>query len=191
MTENKRSIFIKFVFIILCIALNLGGNFFTTYFELPFWLDTIGTGLTACVYGPLYGGITGICSNLCLGITNWISAFYGIVNFGLGILIGFLYRKGMLKDLFSTLCASIITAFFTLICAVPVSLIFYEGHNNNKWGNALFDMLGKLHIGVIAQSILAQAFVDIPDKVISLILVFFILKLFNKYGFPARLEKNE
>ena len=32
--------------------------------ELPFWLDTIGTGLTACVYGPLYGGITGICSNL-------------------------------------------------------------------------------------------------------------------------------
>lgn len=182
MIRNKKSYYIQIVFIIICIAVNICGNKFTKLLELPFWLDTIGTGLTACVYGPLWGAVTGLMSNSFLGITDSVSALYGLINIGIGVIVGIMCKKGMMRDLFSTLCISIVAGTFSTLFSTILNCIFTNGYTTNKWGDALFIMLEDYNLNVKLRSGLAQAFLDLPDKVISLVCVFYLLKLLSKFG---------
>lgn len=172
----------KALLMILCILLNICGSKATGFLQLPFWLDTIGTGITACLFGPWFGAFTGLATNLLLSFGDALSGYYCLVNVGIGIIIGMFAKKGMCSSVFSILCVSVITGFFTVICAVPINCIMFEGRTSNLWGDALFDMLGRINMPIPVKSALSQAFLDIPDKVISMLCVYGILKLFEKKG---------
>lgn len=73
--------------------------------KLPFYLDTIGTFLTAAVFGPFYGAVVG-------GLTNIISALilgpkdipFALVSIAIGLIVGFVVkgRKTMTSKLLSS-----------------------------------------------------------------------------------------
>lgn len=182
MPDKKIRPLQKVILISLCILLNICGNKAAGYFQLPFWLDTIGTGITACLFGPLTGALTGLATNLLLGISDILSVYYCFINVGIGIIIGLFAKKGMCSNIFSILCVSVVTGMFTVICAVPVNCLMFEGRTSNLWGDALFDMLGRSNLPIPLRSTLSQAFLDIPDKVISMLCVYGTLKLFEKKG---------
>lgn len=172
----------KLAFAAVCAAVNVSGRFISGSFELPFWLDTGGTCLCAFVLGPWYAVLTGIISNLVIGIYDFLSVLYCIINAGIGLIVGFAAKKKMCTDIFSMLCLSIVTGCFSFLCAVPLNCIFNGGLTGNKWGDALFDMLEHYRISVPLRSICGQALIDIPDKVITLTAVFFIVIFFKKQG---------
>lgn len=180
----------KLAFAAVCIALNIAGRGIALNFELPFWLDTIGTCLSACILGPVYGGITGLVSNLAVGVFDLLSVLYFTVNIGIGIIVGFASRRKMCTDIFNTLCLSIITGCFAVICSTPLNCIFNEGLTGNKWGDALFYMLENYSISIPLRSVCGQAFIDIPDKVVTLVIVFFILKFMKNQGLVSITEKS-
>lgn len=189
MSDNKNKIWSKALLVILCILLNICGNKLAGLLKLPFWLDTIGTGITACLYGPWIGALTGLATNLLLGISDILSVYYCFINVGIGIIIGIFARKGMCSSVFSILCVSVVTGLFTVLCSVPVNCLMFEGMTNNKWGDALFDMLEGINMPIPMRSFFAQAFLDIPDKVISMLCVYGALKLIEKKS-PFGKEKS-
>lgn len=189
MSDNKKKLLQKALLMILCILLNICGNKVAKLLQLPFWLDTIGTGITACLYGPWIGALTGLATNLLLGISDILSVYYCFINVGIGVIIGMFAKKGMCSNVFSILCVSVVTGMFTVICAVPVNCLMFEGRTSNLWGDALFDMLGRVNLPIPLRSTLAQLFLDIPDKVISMLCVYGTLKLIEKKS-PFGKEKS-
>ncbi|MCD7731669.1 MAG: hypothetical protein LUI05_09290 [Oscillospiraceae bacterium] len=180
MTDRYKEITRKILFVAACVLLNMAGDKIADIFELPFWLDTMGTALSACCLGPVFGAAVGLMSNVIFGIGDGFSAVYSLVNVGIGFIIGIFAKKDMLNDVFSVLFASVITGLFTVICSVPINIIIADGYTNNKWGDALFELLSIYHINTWLKSACAQAFLDIPDKVICLLSAYGILSLMKK-----------
>ena len=48
------------LFIVFCILLNYGGRSLSVRFQLPLWLDSFGTALSAYLTGPVCGSIVGL-----------------------------------------------------------------------------------------------------------------------------------
>lgn len=181
MTTEHINIVKKLILTAACVIMNIGGDAITDIFELPFWLDTIGTALSACAFGPVYGGAAGLITNLILGISDSLSAVYAAINAGIGIIIGLCARKGLCDELFGALFTGVITGFFTVLCAVPINCLFYGGYTCNKWGDALFELLSSYKVNnIIFKSACAQALLDIPDKVISIFIAYMLIKLLIK-----------
>lgn len=166
---------------VLCVLLNIGGHIFTKVCPVPFWLDTVGTMISACLCGPIVGGAVGFMSNLisrlCFGGSSII---FSLINILIGAAVGFLSKKGLCGTLFSALCTGILMGVITVACAVPVNCLLYDGRTNNVWGSALFDMLSQYRIGTIPKAVISQMFIDIPDKVLSMALAYLTVKLVLK-----------
>lgn len=166
---------------VLCILLNIGGHVFTLVCPVPFWLDTVGTMISACLCGPIVGGTVGFLSNLisriCFGSSSII---FSLINIIIGLSVGFITKKGLCGTLFGSLCTGILMGIITVACAVPVNCILYDGRTNNVWGSALFDMLSQYRIGTVAKAVISQMFIDIPDKVLSMALAYLTVRLVRK-----------
>lgn len=166
---------------VLCILLNIGGHVFTLVCPVPFWLDTVGTMISACLCGSIVGGTVGFLSNLisriCFGGSSII---FSLINIIIGLSVGFITKKGLCGTLFGSLCTGILMGIITVACAVPVNCILYDGRTNNVWGSALFDMLSQYRIGTVAKAVISQMFIDIPDKVLSMALAYLTVRLVRK-----------
>ncbi|MGN1305372.1 MAG: ECF transporter S component [Oscillospiraceae bacterium] len=166
---------------VLCILLNIGGHIFTLICPVPFWLDTVGTMISACLCGPIIGGAVGFLSNLISRLC-FVGApiIFSLINIMIGVTVGIIYRKGLCSSLFGALCTGILMGVVTVACAVPVNMILFDGRTNNIWGAALFDMLSQYRIGTVVKAVLSQMFIDIPDKVLSMALAYLAVKLLRK-----------
>lgn len=56
------------VFVIFCILIDYLGKIFSVSCQLPLWLDSVGTVLTAYVLGPVSGAIVGATNNILYGM---------------------------------------------------------------------------------------------------------------------------
>lgn len=166
---------------VLCILLNVGGYGFTLACPVPFWLDTVGTMISACLYGPIVGGAVGFFGNLVSRIIfGGTSIIFSLINIVIGASVGFIAKKGLCSSLFGALCTGILMGVLTVACAVPVNCLLYDGRTNSVWGGALFDMLSQYRIGTIVKAVLSQMFIDIPDKVLSMAAAYLTVKLLRK-----------
>lgn len=170
----------------MCILLNICGHIITLLFPLPFWLDTIGTMISAFLCGPAVGGAVGFMSNLisrlCFGGS---SILFSLINVIIGIAVGAIAKKGLCGSLFGVLCTGILMGVMTVACAVPVNCMLYDGRTNNVWGDALFDMLSQYRIGTVVKAVVSQMFIDIPDKVLSMVLAYLTVKLVRRRTFDG------
>ena len=162
--------------LLLCagILLNFGGKWISDTFLLPFWLDSIGTSLTACILGPFAGALTGGTYNLLFALCYSANFCYMLTSISIGIIVGRLYPKNN-TDLFQIVCTAAITAITTVAVTAPLNFFFQHGHTGNLWGDALFDMLQQNGNHRIFCAVIGEAFVDIPDKVLCLFIVAGIL----------------
>ena len=153
----------------LCIILNIAGHIITMICPLPFWLDAVGTMISACLCGPIVGGTVGFLGNLitriCFGGSPII---FSLINILIGVVVGILSKKGLCGTLFGALCTGILLGIIAVICATPVNCLINDGKPNNLWGDALFEMLSQYRIGTPFKAVISQMFLEIPDKVLSM-----------------------
>ena len=173
-------IWYRLIFIIVCVGINFGTGMLSKALMLPFWFDTIGTGISACVLGPVAGAITGFLSNLLSGAFDSINLGYCLINAVIGILIGLFFKYGMYSNFFSVLCTGIVIGVVSALCSTPFNCILYDGYTGNIWGDSLFNMLSQYQRNIVFNSFVSELFIDIPDKVISMIIIFYLLKLMKK-----------
>ncbi len=173
-----------FVLIPACIGINYLGKLFASVLKLPLWLDSIGTCIGGILGGPIIGGICGAANNLIFGFTTGdsITLVYALTSLGIGAAAGIMARLGHMKTITGALLTACVAGFTAVVISTPLNLIFWGGTTGNIWGDAVFAWSQASGLPVILGSFLDEVVVDIPDKFITLLIVFTIVK-----GLPRKL----
>lgn len=172
------------VLIPACIGINYLGKLFASVLKLPLWLDSIGTCIGAVLGGPVIGGICGAANNLIYGFTTGdsITLVYALTSLGIGVVVGILARLSCMKRLPGAILTAIAAGFTAVIISTPLNLVFWGGTTGNVWGDAVFAWSQASHLPVALGSFLDEVIVDVPDKLITLLIVFGVIK-----GLPKKL----
>ena len=172
------------VLIPACIGINYLGKLFASVLKLPLWLHSIGTCIGAVLGGPIIGGICGAANNLIYGFTTGdsITLVYALTSLGIGIAVGIMARLGRMKKLSGAVLTACVAGFVAVLISTPLNILFWGGTTGNLWGDAVFAWSQASGLPVALGSFLDEVIVDVPDKLITLLIVFAIIK-----GLPKKL----
>lgn len=173
-----------FVLIPACIGINYLGKLFASVLKLPLWLDSIGTCIGAVLGGPVIGGICGAANNLIYGFTTGdsITLVYALTSLGIGVAVGIMARLGHMKSLGGAVLSACVAGLTAVAISTPLNLAFWGGTTGNVWGDAVFAWSQASNMPVVLGSLLDEVVVDVPDKLLTLLIVFVIIK-----GLPKKL----
>ena len=162
-------------------AVGIIGKLFAGVLKLPLWLDSIGTCLAACLAGPAVGAIAGAANNLIYGLTmDPISTVYALSQAALGIVVGLMSYYGRMKNLRGTILTGVLAGLAAVIVSTPLNMMFWGGTTGNLWGDIVY--AGALSQGLPAwiASTADEIVVDLPDKIVVLLLVAGLYRGFPK-----------
>ncbi|HEM4215794.1 TPA: ECF transporter S component [Streptococcus suis] len=184
--RNNNPLSLKFntaalVLIPAGVGINYIGKLIAGVLKLPLWLDSIGTCLSACLAGPIVGAVVGIMNNLIYGLTvDPISTVYALTNAALGIAVGLLAYYGSMKNIRGALFTGIVAGFAAVLVSTPLNMIFWGGTTGNLWGDLVYAGLLAQKFPVWFASFMDEIVVDIPDKIVVLLLVLSLYKSLPK-----------
>lgn len=163
----------KITLIALAIVINIVGSYIALVLHLPIYLDSMGTIMTAILLGPFYGLFPGVLSALVTGMTSDIYAFYYMpVGIVLGVMTGFVFQKNKSNKLFvKSFCISVPAS---LISACITANVF--GGITSSGSTMLVQLLAKTPLGLTLSCLIVQFFTDYFDRLLSLWLVFSVIK---------------
>ena len=172
------------VLIPACIGINYLGKLFASFLKLPLWLDSIGTCIGAILGGPIIGAVCGAANNIIYGLTTGdnITLIYALTSLGIGLVVGILARLGYMKTFVKSLICAVGGGLAAVVISTPLNVMFWGGTTGNVWGDALFAFTQAKGMPVGVGSFLDELVVDVPDKLLTIIIVFFIIK-----GLPKKL----
>lgn len=173
-----------FVLIPACIGINYLGKLFASVLKLPLWLDSIGTCIGAVLGGPVIGAVCGAANNLIYGFTTGdsITLVYALTSLCIGIAVGIMARMGQMKNIVGAVLTACVAGFTAVVISTPLNMIFWGGTTGNVWGDAVFAWSQASNLPVLLGSFLDEVIVDVPDKLITLLIVYIIVK-----GLPGKL----
>ncbi len=161
------------VLIPAAIGVNYLGKLFAQLLKLPLWLDSLGTCLAAAMAGAIVGGV----NNLVYGVTvDPISTVYALTNIGIGIAVGVLAYFGFLDTIKKSLLSGLLVGLVCVAISTPLNMIFWGGTTGNIWGDGLFAVCMARNMPLWLSSALDEIIVDIPDKLVVLVMVYAIVK---------------
>ena len=160
--------------ILICgaaIVLNLCGAFVARHFELPLYLDTVGTVLIAMMSGYVPGIVVGFATHFFASFADESEMYYCSVSIFVAIYTTFLARRGVFQNFLKTLTA--IPA-LTLVAAILSAVI----------GKFLFCTGVVQALSEIQMNFTTIFLKELGDKSLTLIAAFVLLKFM-----PARVKE--
>lgn len=165
------------VLIPAAIGINYLGKLFAGLLKLPLWLDAIGTVLASMLAGPIIGAASGIINNLIYGITvDPISTVYAITSGAIGLVVGIMAYKGWIANIKKAIVIGLVVGLVAAVISTPLNMIFWGGQTGNIWGDAFYAFLLSNDLPIWLASFGNSIVVDVPDKVFTVIIAFFIFK---------------
>ena len=89
---------------------------------------------------------------------------------------------GKMEKISGALLIALAGGFAAVLISTPLNVLFWGGTTGNVWGDAVFAATQAANLPVVLGSLLDEVIVDVPDKIITIIIVFAILK-----GLPKKL----
>lgn len=165
------------VLIPAAIGINYLGKLFAGLLKLPLWLDAVGTVLASMLAGPIIGAASGIINNLIYGITvDPISTVYAITSGAIGLVVGIMAYKGWIANIKKAVVIGLAVGLVAAVISTPLNMIFWGGQTGNVWGDAFYAFLISNDLPVWLASFGDSIVVDVPDKVVTVIIGFLIFK---------------
>ena len=174
---NKLTIFL----IPIGIAVNVVGGQLAIMLKLPVYLDSIGTLVVGALCGILPGIIVAVGTQLINAITLPTVLAYTEIGVLFAILANFFAKWGVFKSLPKSIGCGIIVACVSAGLAVPTTAFFLGGFVGTG-ASAIVTALMTAGWGVLPATFVSELSTETMDKIICLIIVFFILK-----SIPSRL----
>ncbi len=181
MKEKKYSIkkdftLLALLLIPIAVAINFAGGQLASLLKLPLYLDTIGTIFVAMLCGPWVGGLAGLITNLVLGIANPIYIPFAIVNVAVGLVTGYLARKGMFANWWKWIISMVIMALASIITAAPIVVLMFGGITSS--GTSLITAtLMATGAGIWGAVISTELVFTVLDRIISFGITYLILRV--------------
>ena len=97
-------------------------------------------------------------------------------------MVGILARVGFMKTLPKSFICALGGGLAAVCISTPLNILFWGGTTGNVWGDALFAATQASGMSVGLGSFLDEIVVDVPDKIITIIIVYLIVK-----GLPKKL----
>jgi len=167
---------LKLVIVAIGIAINIVGGTLATSLKLPVFLDAIGTMLSAVILGPWLGALTGLLSNVFIGIfTNPTSIPFGLVNAVIGLVVGYIAMKRGFEDYVTPAIVGVILAFVAPLVGSPIAVYVYGGLTGGGV-DILYGVLLGTSDRVFSSAFLARIPANLVDKLISGYLIMFIIR---------------
>lgn len=98
--QKKISAFQMLLLCAVGIMINIAGVRIASEFDVPLYLDTAGTMLTAVAAGGLPGIIVGFITNMLKGLFITEGMYYGVLNMFTAIMASFFAKKGAFRNFF-------------------------------------------------------------------------------------------
>lgn len=166
-----------FVLIPSAVVINFLGKLFASVLKLPLWVDAIGTVFASMLAGPVVGAIVGVVNNVVYGFTtDHVSFVYAITQAFIGLTAGIMAYKGWISNIGKAVVLGLVVGVIAAIVSTPLNIIFLEGATNNVWGDALFAAMLAQDMPLWLASFADSIVVDVPDKVVTVLISFFIFK---------------
>jgi len=159
----------------VCIAINIVGFQLSQLLRLPIFLDSIGTILAGAIGGPWIGAVTGLLTNCINGIFNPVYFPYALTSIGLGITAGLLSRKGYFGKIWKVAVAAIIISLVSTIISGFITAMVFGGATGNPASVITATLLAAGN-NIFTSVFSVQIFQELGDKVLSVLIVFFIIK---------------
>ncbi|MBU2622918.1 MAG: hypothetical protein KKD92_11435 [Proteobacteria bacterium] len=167
----------KLALIVVCVVLNLGIGFIVASIRLPFYLDSIGTVVSAYLLGPVIGIIVGITTVLIGSIYTPTLWAYGGTAIVIALYVGSVRKFGYLEKWVRTIIFGILLGVISAILSAPVTAILYGGVSlaGTDVLTALFRATGKT---IMESVVLGGLATDPFDKLLtSIIAMLLIMRL--------------
>lgn len=177
--ENNNISVRKMCVIALAIVLNVIGGHIALLFHLPIYLDSIGTIMIAMLYGPVYGMLPPLLYGLVMGFSIDIySLYYMPVGMILGLTTGLAARYFSLKGWRIIPGALMITIPGTIVSSIITAVLF--GGITSSGSTIIVQLLNKAGLGLTASVFVVQIMTDYLDRILSLVLVAFLLRMISR-----------
>lgn len=174
--DNNNISVRKMCVIALAIVLNVIGGHIALLFHLPIYLDSIGTIMIAMLYGPVYGMLPPLLYGLMMGFSIDIySLYYMPVGMILGLTTGLAARYFSLKGWRIIPGALMITIPGTIVSSIITAVLF--GGITSSASTIIVQLLNKAGLGLTASVFVVQIMTDYLDRILSLVLVAFLLRM--------------
>lgn len=143
--------------------------------RLPVFLDVIGTILVAALAGPWMGALTGLFTNIVLGLQDPIWLAYAIVQVAIGLSVGFLAKKGLFTSYVGLAIVTIVVWLVAQVTAIPITIFVFGGTagSGSSFITAYLIAVGQgLFEAVVTTTLLTES----VDKVISVLIAYGMIK---------------
>ncbi len=152
------------------ISLNIIGALIALTLRLPIYLDSIGTILVACLLGPKFAVMTGVCGSLVSGMTfDPYSLYFAPVQISTGLLAGLMYEKEFLKGKKTPLGVFIFTLPTSIISATIAAFLF--GGVTSSGSSYIVQILSHFNVPMVVSVFITQVCTDYADKFLAVVLV--------------------
>lgn len=182
----------------ICVAINVVGDQIVQLLKLPIFLDVIGTVLMAMLAGPWPAAVTGILTNLCMGITDNPTLIpFAITSAACGIAAGLFARKKWFSAQKWKLIIIVLVLDLVTICtASPITIFAFGGVSGN--GGQSVAIAGLLASGanVIAAVVGTDFWINLIDRALAMVIAFAVVKVIPdrtliKYSLGANFTKKK
>lgn len=173
----KKTNTFKITIMSIAVVLNIIGAFIAVALKLPIFIDTIGTFLSAFLFGPVGGMLTGMVTSLINGLTfDPYSLYFIPVQVIIGLMAGICYKKNLFKGKFLILGIIITTVMGSLMASLISAFVF--GGITSSGTSFIVMYLKEAGVNIVASIFSTQILFDLLDKSITVLLVLTILKSF-------------
>ena len=160
----------------LAVVLNALGALIALTFQIPIYLDSIGTVFVGSLLGPMYGAVTGLLSGLLSGLTFDVYSLYYIpAQIFTGYMAGVIYSKTRCMEgkafPLGVLGISIPTS---IVSAIVTAFVFSGFTSSNS--TYLVMVMNKMGIGLTMSCFIVQALTDFLDEMVALVISRKLLK---------------
>ncbi|MBH0130867.1 ECF transporter S component [Salinibacterium sp. NK8237] len=179
------------VLMVAAVGLNLFGGSVVSKFELPIFLDMIGTAVVAIVLGPWQGALVGLSTNV-VGVFSTVPATlaYAIVNVVGALVWGYGVRLWHLdKTRLRFLLLNVLVALACTITAVPITVLVFGGVAGHA-GDDFIATLRAIGDGLWASVFTVNISISLADKLITGYTALAIIHLLGRLGLSEIGRRN-
>ncbi|MBY4797057.1 ECF transporter S component [Collinsella sp. AGMB00827] len=176
------------VLIPIAVGINIIGGTLCSMLKLPLFLDTVGTLIVACLSTPFSAAITGLLTNIFLAfVANPVFLPYAVVSMLCGLVVGFLVRVGMFRNVYGAIFVWIACTLVNSISAALITTFVFGGATGVN-GTSLITAAFVVAMRDILLSVFSSSFLEnLIDKGITVFIAYAVFKklprrLLTSYG---------
>ncbi len=165
----QRKLFMFVLLVTVCISINLLGAYFVKIYELPMYLDCIGTIIAAMFGGYNPGIFVGLTSSILNGVlvdSQLVS--YGVLNVFIGVYTAWAQDRGWFKKIRFIVLSVFVYAFIGGTLGSLLTIVLYGFAQDESSSQLVLKLYDSGLFSKLWSEIFGNTIIDIFDKTVTL-----------------------